>query len=215
MTRTAWVVVGCVLAVAAGGCATDDEMQPREQAPHTVTVITRDAAPLPRLPTGRSSYVAGRPATAVDGDIHLDGTTIDVAPLRADAAFATRGGTYFLNGSELWFTDGSGARATGFSRIDTVVVSRDGRYLGLVDRNHGPSVPGGAERASAVVYDTTTGRPLLRSYAGMGRLGNGLRALYAATEPRVLGFRGHALEALTPHGTWRYALDHSRPTRVD
>jgi hypothetical protein len=215
MRRTPWIAAGCLLALTLSGCATDDEMRHPDWTSRTVEVVTRGAADLPTLPTGRSSYAAGRPATVAGGDIHIGRTTIDVAPLRADAAYATRGGTFFLNGSELWFTDGERARATGFTHVNAVVASDDGRYLGLVDRNHGPSVPGGADLASAVVYDTTTGTPLLRSYAGMGRLRDDLRALYRATPPRVTGFLDHALEVRTPDGTWRYPLDGARPRRVD
>ncbi|MGN6250536.1 MAG: hypothetical protein ACTHNS_01845 [Marmoricola sp.] len=196
------------------GCSTapDDEMVPRPTA--VTTVVSHAAAPLPRLPHGASTYRPGEPARVRDGVIEVDGRRIDVAPLRADQAVATRGGTFFLNAGELWYAGSHGARSTGLSQVDRLVLSPDGRRLGLVDRTHGPS---GADRtrvAAVVVYDTVTGRPVLRSTAGMGALGEDLHSAYAATPPEVVSLGTTALVARTPSGRYRYPLDGGRPMRL-
>lgn len=208
------LAVVAAVALAMAGCATtpDDEMVPRPTA--VTTVVSRAAAPLPRLPHSASTFVAGRPAYVRDDVVHAGGTAVAVAPLRADEAVATRGGTYFLNAGELWHLDRSAARSTGFTEVGHLVVSVDGRYLGFVDRTHGPSRPGGVPLAAAIAYDTTTGRAMLRSSAGMGHLGDDLRQRYAAQPPRVLALRAGALLARTPAGRYRYPLDGSAPSRL-
>lgn len=216
--RRSWAVAPAVVLVAGvllSGCerAPDDEMIPKPTVSETV-VTGSAAAPLPRLATGTSTYVHGQQVTVGAGVIHLGATRIDVAPLRADAAVATLGGTYFLNAGELWFTTGLAARSTGFDQVTRIRVSADGRYLGFVDRNHGPARIGGVPQAAAVVYDTTTGRALVRSSAGMGRLSVNLGATYAATPPVALGFQPDAFLAHTPEGRYRYPLDGSVPTAV-
>jgi hypothetical protein len=198
-------------ALLVSACATtpDDEMVPRPTA--VTTLVSRAAAPLPRLPHGPSTYVPGHPASVHDGVIHAGGHTVAVAPLRADEAVATRGGTYFLNAGELWYVGGHAARSTGLVDLAHLAVSSDGRYLALVDRTHGPSVPGGVPVASVVAYDTTSGRVVLRSSAGMGSAGDDLRAAYAADPPRVVSVSDDAVVARTPAGRYRYPLDGSTP----
>ena len=213
--RTRWLRSLALLPCAAAlvsACSTtpDDEMVPRPTA--VTTVVSQAAAPLPRLPHGASTYVAGRPATISNGAIHAGGHTVVVAPLRADQAVATRGGTYFLNAGELWYVADHAARSTGLVAVGHLALSSDGRYLALVDRTHGPSVPGGVPVAAAVVYDTTSGRVVLRSRAGMGSVGDDLRSAYAARPPRVLSVSDQALVARTPAGRYRYPLDGSTPT---
>lgn len=210
--RRLLLVAALTAVVATAGCAAspDDEMVPRPTA--VTTVLSRAAAPLPSLPHSASTFVAGRPAYVRDDVIHVGGTTVSVAPLRADEAVATRGGTYFLNAGELWHLDGSAARSTGFTDVAHLAVSADGRYLAFVDRTHGPSRPGDVPVAAVVAYAATTGRPVLRSSAGMGRLGDDLRRRYAVRPPRVLGVREGAVLARTPAGRYRYPLDGGAPT---
>lgn len=201
-------------AVLLAGCATspDDEMVPRPTA--VTTLVSRAASPLPRLTHGASTYVQGVPARVRDGSIHVGPRTVSVAPLRADQAVASRGGTYFLNAGELWYLGGHGARSTGFDAVTHLVVSADGRFLGFVDRNHGPSRPGDAPLAAAVVYDTASGRPVLRSTAGMGSLSDDLRRTYAARPPRALALSDAALVVRAPEGRFRYPLDGGTPSRL-
>jgi hypothetical protein len=98
--------------------------------------------------------------------------------------------------------------------VARIRVSADGRYLGFVDRNHGPAATGEPQVAAAVVYDTTTGQPLLRSYAGMGEGEADLEATYAAHPPVALGFRDHAFLARTAHERYRYPLDGGTPSAL-
>jgi len=194
------------------GCA---KQMGEEPAPSPVkrTVATVVEAPLPRLPHGKA-LTPVPPVEVADNRITIGDRTVDVAPLRADSAVSTRGGVYFLNAGELWFLAEHGARSTGFTGLTGVVVSANGRYLGLVDRNHGPASHGGASVAAAVAYDTKTGEARLRSYAGMGHAGARLTKVYADHPPTATAFEGNALVANTPSGTWRYPLDGSDPTRV-
>ncbi|WP_310964960.1 hypothetical protein [Nocardioides terrisoli] len=205
------VALFALVSVLAAGCAASahDQIEP-----HVVerTTVMRAAATLPVLPHGRSSYRHDRMVSVEGGRIHLGRRVISVAPLRADEAVATRGGTFFLNDGELWFTAAGRARSTGFEHVTHVVASPDGVFLGFVDRNHGPRLSGDDPVAAVVVVDTRTGKVLLRSYAGMGTADGRVRERYAQTTPTALSFRGDALLARTSSGRWRYPLDGSRPS---
>ena len=136
--------------------------------------------------------------------------------MRADAAVSTRGGVYFLNAGEVWYLDDRGARGTGYAHVRRLVVSSDGRYLGLVDRNHGPVDAAKVQIATAVAYDTTTGRVALHSRAGMrgssaGAADTDLRALYRRHPPVATGFFDDALIASTPAGMYVYPLSGAAP----
>lgn len=194
------LVVGALLST---GCA----QQMAEEGPAipqaTRTIITVTALALPQLP--HREVRGSLPGVDVaDNRIVVGHRTVDVSPLRADSAVSTRGGVFFLNEGELWFLSRDGARATGFAGVSRVVVSADGRYLGLVDRNHGPAISGNAQVAAAVVYDTVTGHALVRSYAGMGRSSAQLGTTYAAHPPTVQRFDGAALVVDTPTGLRSY-----------
>jgi len=203
-------VVGAVLTA---GCAQQvgEEGPAKPVVKRTVTTVV--AAPLPTLPHARTRQQLAKVWVA-DNRITVGTREVDVAPLRADLAVSTRGGVYFLNAGELWFLAAHGARSTGYTGLAAVVTSADGRYLGLVDRNHGPSISGGAPLAAAVVYDTETGRLRLRSYVGMGRPSTRLASTYAGAPPTATGFGGGAMLASTPSGIWRYPLDGRAPTKV-
>lgn len=198
---------------AATGCtqAPDDETGPHASAQRTV--VTRAAAPLPRLPHAhrRVGSVLGAVRVSRGRDIHLGDRVLDVSPLHADAAVATLGGVYFLEAGDLWFADAHSAHATGFSSVSRMVATRDGRYLAIVDRNHGPARPGTPPLAAVVVYDARTGRLVLHSRAGMGRIGRGLAASYTPTRPQVRSISDRAVIATTPDGPWRYPLRGGRP----
>lgn len=213
--RRALALASLAAVTATAGCATtpDDEMVPRPTA--VTTVLSRAAARLPLLPHSASTFVAGEPAYVRNDVIHAGGTAVAVAPLRADEAVATRGGTYFLNAGELWHLQGGAARSTGFADVARLAVSADGRYLAFVDRTHGPSRPGGVPVAAAVAYATATGRPVLRSSAGMGNVGDDLRRRYAVRPPHVLAVREGAVVARTPSGRYRYPLGGGAPTPID
>jgi len=204
------VLIGALLCAGCARQMAEEEPSPAH-ATRTVSVVV--AAPLPRLPHDQAVTAIPKVEVA-DNRITVGDQTVDVAPLRADSAVSTLGGVYFLNAGELWFLAKHGARSTGFTGLKGVVVSASGRYLGLVDRNHGPASHGGAALAAAVVYDTGTGKVKLRSYAGMGDPSAGLTKTYAAQPPAVRDFEGRALVVDTPSGTWRYPLDGSDPTRV-
>jgi len=209
--RPGSLTVALVAALALSACAPQGDEDPMPKPTATRTVVTTAAVPLPRLP----HHVVGWPApplTVDDNEIHVGSRTIDVSPLRADMAVSTRGGIYFLNAGELWFLDEHGAVGTGFARMRRIAVSADGRYLGLIDRTHGPVTDDGPHVARVVVYDTTTGRPVLHSRVGMGAgPGRDLRQVYEADPPTIIGFEGDALVAATPKGRYAYPISGAAP----
>lgn len=174
------------------------------------TVVSVAASPLPPLPHERVAGALPRVRVNETG-IVIGSRTVNVSPLRADVAVSTRGGVYFLNRGELWYFSRNGARSIGYTGLHRLVVSANGRYLGLVDHDHGPAIGDGGPVAAAVVYDTSTGRIRVRSYAGMGKPSATLRSIYAITPPQPLGFEGRNFVALTPSGTWRYPVDGGKP----
>lgn len=196
------------IALTAAGCSTGGD--PELVRPTVVVHSVAPARPLPRLPVGPSSWQPGRRVWVGQGEIHLGSQVVDVAPLNADQAVATRGGTYFLNGHTLWLAGSDSARSTALTRVGRIAASPDGRYLGLVDRTYGPHTAKSGPVAAAVVYDTRTGRPVVRSYAGMGRPGPGLTRRYRASPPEALGFRGDTFLARTPAGVFGYSARSGR-----
>lgn len=205
--------VALVATLALTGCAPQGDEDPVPTPTATRTVVTKTAVPLPKLPHRAVTWPA--PAVSAHGNTIQVGTqTYDVAPMRADEAVSTRGGVYFLSSGEVWFLDRHGARGTGFARVRHLVVSADGRHLGLVDRNHGPVTAGGTQVATAVAYDTTTGRAILHSRVGM-RTDGGLRRAYRADPPAAIAIADGALLATTPNGVYVYPLSGAAPHARD
>lgn len=208
MIRGTAVTAACLL-VAAGllaGCrpGPDDEMVPRPTATHTVLV--QSAVPLPRLPVGSAATDPGRRVRPDGGRIQLGGRTLDVSPLHVAVLVGTLGGAFLVADGRLWAAGGPSLRSLPFEQVHGLAVSADGRYLGLVDRNHGPGPAHGVRQALAVVYDTTTGRPVVRSSRGMGDRRADLARLYRARPPSALRFSGDTFVAHTPHGVERYPV---------
>lgn len=200
-----------VIPVLAGCRWSNDDAEKTPSATHTV--LTHASTSLPALPHGRSTWAKRQRVVVADNLITVGKHTVDVSPLRADSAVTTLGGTYFLNAGELWFLDAGGARSTGFMHLTRIVVSANGRYLGFVDRNHGPSMGAGSQLAAAVVYDTTDGRVLVRSAMGMGTTKDDLARLYE-NPPAPLTFQHGALFVSTPHGTYLYPVSGATPSHV-
>lgn len=218
-------VLACAAMLALSACAQQgDDGAPPPKATHTV--VTHPRLPLPTIAHQATSWPAPK-MMLVGNTIVVGGTsksptvrstktkkTYNVSPLRADSAVSTRGGIYFLNAGELWFLGSDGAESTGFVGLTRVIVSADGRYLGLVDRNHGPSLPGKGELAAAVVYDVTTGSAIIRSSVGMGKTSDDLERIYAAQPPVPITFRDDSYFVSTPSGTFRYPLGGGTPSKV-
>lgn len=159
------------------GCGAPDDEGPR--ASPSVSVTPELPTDLPRLPVGHGNIRPGQ-------QVHVPG-------MRADRVVAVPGGAFFLNGTELWFTDLVRARATDFLDVSSLIVSPDGRRIGFLDHSHGPTDAHGTHLILVIAYDARTGRPLASSYDGMGALAQDLAALYLSSRPRILGFAGNEM----------------------
>jgi hypothetical protein len=178
------------------GCGGPDD----EATPPVVTTTLPPETPkdLPDLPVGHADVGPGDHVRARGSVLHVDGTTVDLAPMRIGALVVVTGGVFFLNGTELWFTDLSRARATGYADVRSLVASPNGTRLAFLDLQHGPKDKDGTPLAISIAYDATTGTSLAASYDGMGDVTtDDLSQLYERDEPRIIGFEG---DALVVHG---------------
>ena len=94
------------------------------------------------------------------------------------------------------------ARVADLGGIGWLSTTADGRYLAYVDHEHGPRNLGDHRIAETVVFDTTTGREVVRDAAGNGaRTGTeDLADLYGESTPTVLGFDDDAVYSQTARG---------------
>jgi hypothetical protein len=207
-------VLAAVLAVSLVACgAPDDELVPPVV---TTTVPPEPPTDLVDLPVGTGNLAPGDRVRARDGVLKVDGRTVDLSPLHVDDFVVVRGGIFFRNDTELWFTDLGRARGTGYTDVQSLVASPDGRRLAFLDLEHGPKDARGTSLAISIAYDATTGKALVASYAGMGDLTrDDLAARYRREPPRVLGFDG---DTLLVHGAtgkdYRVPLDGSPATPI-
>ncbi len=160
----------------------DDELV----RPEVTTTLAPELPTLPSLPVG-SGPVRPRDAVSVEGStVTVGSRSVPLAPLRVDDYVVVRGGVFFLNGDELWFTDLSRAQPTGFTDVASLVTSPDGRVIAFIDHAHGPADAAGTPLALSAAYDARTGRLLASSYAGMGDVNtDDLAELYRQSPPRV------------------------------
>lgn len=198
VSASRWVTtaLAVVLAVTLSGCGAPDD----ETSRPTVTTTLPPEVPtqLVDLPVGSGDVGPGDRVQAQGGVLRVDGRVTDLAPLRVDELSVVRGGVFFRNGTELWFTDLDRARATGYADVRSLVASPDGRRFAFLDLEHGPKDRHGTPLAISIAYDATTGKALVASYAGMGDVTtDDLAHLYETGEPRIVGFDG---DDLVVHG---------------
>lgn len=196
LSRTLTLAV--VLLVVLSGCGS----QPAQQAV--------------RIPVGSATIARDAVVWSRGKVLHVDDATIDVGRV-IDALAPARGGVYFLASGRMWFTDLERVRPTPVRGILDLHTSADGRYLGVIDFDHGPRDRFDTRRAAVLVLDTTTGRTVLRDESRMGSLDeDDLADLYEDSSPQVIGFGvddDAAVYAAAALGdTLRYPLDGSRPT---
>ncbi|MGY2873414.1 hypothetical protein ACVW00_000604 [Marmoricola sp. URHA0025 HA25] len=202
-----------VVAVALTGCgAREDEASGPRTLQAAVPLQNLADLPVGTADVGPGDKVRGRGSSLVVG-----GEVTDLAPLRVDEPVVVKGGVFFRNRTELWFTDLDHARATGYGHVESLVASPDGRRLAFLDFEHGPPDRFGTPLAMSVVYDATTGKPVVASYVGMGDVrSDDLTDLYEDGEPRILRFAG---DALLVHGAsgnvdYRIPLDGGAPQKL-
>jgi hypothetical protein len=145
------------------------------------------------LPAGVGPLATDAVLWAVGDTIHVDDRVIRVGkPVRA--MVEANGRIYLLQGLSdvVWVTDGAAVRSTSL-RADELSVSKNNRYLGLLDKSDG--MPW-----STVIVDLETGEVVVHDDAGMGDAEDDLADLYEDAEPRVLGFDGDELFVRTASG---------------
>jgi hypothetical protein len=201
-----------VVALTLTGCGATDDETVRPRASATTQPLDR----LPELPVGTGAVGPENRVRARVSSLVVDGRSVDLAPMRVDEVAVVLGGVYFRNGTELWFTDLDRARGTGFGDVQSLVASSDGRRLAFLDLAHGPVDQFDTPLAMSVVYDATTGKPLVASDAGMGDIAeDDLADLYEDGEPRIIRFDG---DALLVHGAtggdYRIPLDGGKAVKV-
>jgi hypothetical protein len=168
------------------------------------------------LPVGPPAAAPGELVFAAGEELHVGARTYAVRPA-PETMVATAGGLYYLADGVLYrWRDGpaGSARVAALGGIGWLSTTADGRYLAYVDHEHGPRNLGGHRIAETVVFDTTTGREVVRDAAGNGaRTGTeDLSDLYGESTPTVLGFDDDAVYAQTARGgaVLRWDLDTGR-----
>ena len=147
MTRRVAAILVAVLVALTTGCelSQDDEMAP----PPKRTVTKSPAPPVPtQVPTGQGSVSPQTVVWAQDSTLHFGKRQVDVSPLRIDSFVVVNGGVFFISRSELWFTDLSRVRGTGFTGVTRVSTTRDAGAL-RVQTSQGS--------ASGYAFDLATG----------------------------------------------------------
>ncbi len=193
-----------------GGCGTPDDETTRPT--RTATVAPQLPENLPQLPVGTGDVAPGDAVHARGPLLMVNGRRIRLAPLRADTVAVVKGGVFFLNDDELWFTDLDQARPTGFDQVSSLVASEDGRWVAFVDRGHGPKDDHGTPLALVLAYDAQTGKVQRATYEGMGDPAtDDLAARYAKSAPAVLGFDGKTMIVRGVDGVHRIPLEGGEP----
>ena len=190
MSRLAPALLAGALLLAGCGAPDDETTRPTV----TTTLPPETPTDLPHLPVGQGDVGPGDPVRVHRSVLRVGGRTVRLSPLRVDDLAVVRGGVFFRNGTELWFTDLGRVRATGYAHVESLVASPDGTRLAFLDLEHGPKDRYGTPLAISIAYDATTGTPLVASYEGMGDLHtDDLADLYEDGDPRIVGFEGDDL----------------------
>lgn len=165
------------------------------------------------LPSGQRPASGTEVVFATGEELHLGARTYPILPA-PQTMVDTAGGLYYLTDSVLYRWDRRRNRSTRVADIGGIgwlSTTADGRYLAYVDFAHGPRNVRGHRIAETVVFDTTTGREVVRDATGNGaRTGtDDLPDLYGESTPTVLGFDDDAVYAQTARGgaISRWALD--------
>jgi hypothetical protein len=163
MPRPLVLVLALVAALTLAGCRSgpDDEMV---RPTVTETAAPQPPSDLPDLPVGNAPVQPGDPVRVGGATLHVDGRTADLAPLRVDAWAVVPGGVFFLNRTELWFTDLRRAIPTPYKDVTDLTANADGTRLSFVDHQHGADGPDGLPLPVRITYDARTGAPLGSGY---------------------------------------------------
>jgi hypothetical protein len=130
----------------------DDEMAPRPTKTVTKSAKpnTARSTPVPKtLPVGEGTITPQAEVWAQESTLHYGTKQVDVSPLRIDSLVVVAGGVFFLSRRELWFTDLSRVRGTGFAGVTRVSTTADASAL---------RVDLGTGSGGVYAYDVSTGK---------------------------------------------------------
>lgn len=109
-----------------------------------------------------------------------------------DTMVATAGGLYYLADEVLFLWNGKKSERVadiGGGSLSTLFTTTSGRYLGFMDFEHGSTNSKDKHVAEAVVFDTVTGRQVIRDHTGNGDpADDDLADLYSEDRPTFMGF---------------------------
>jgi hypothetical protein len=156
------------------------------------------------LPTGQPVASPAQVVFATGEELHIASRTYPIRPA-PQTMVSTAGGLYYLTNGVLygWSPDhDESTRVADIGGIGWLSTTADGRYLAFVDFEHGPRNAHGSRIAEVVVFDTSSGRQLVRDATGNGSRTSteDLSDLYGESTPTVLGFDDDAVYAQTAHG---------------
>lgn len=205
MMRTGtWLVVGLLLAATASACGEESAGSKPQSAPYTLPVHDVE------IPTDQVSWAHER--TLYLGKRELDlGRPVNQYVLTPHSIVFTD------TTGALWSSDGASAPVqiaeVGPTRL---VVSPDGGHLGFIDFEHGAPDRDGDSKAQVVVFDTASGKQLIRDSRHISDSKElGQAELFEEGLPEVVGFADggvYAGDATTPS---LFPLDGSEPKVVD
>lgn len=202
MIRMTATVVALLLMPLTSACG--DETPGGERAataPYSLPVHAAD------IPLDQVSWAEGSTLHVGDREIEL-GHRIDQYALTPHAIV-------FMDRTTLWSSDGTSAPVrvaeTGLAHL---VLSSDRRYLGFIDREHGPRRDG-ESIAELVVFDTATGKQLIRDSRHIGETDDGVGQA-ELFEQGILGLAGFDEDSAYAgqDDLMRFPLDGGDPERA-
>ena len=167
----------------------------------------------PVAESGELVYAAGQ-ALHVGDETH----TLTPAP---DGMVTTAGGLYYRADEVLFLWDGKKSERVadiGGGSLSTLFTTTSGRYLGFIDFEHGPTNSADEHVGEAVVFDTVTGKQIIRDHTGNGDPSDDdLADLYSEDPPTFMGFDDKHAYVRTPSGgfvSYDLATGEAHPTKV-
>lgn len=153
------------------------------------------AEPL-RVPVGTAAYDLNAPTWLQAGEVHIGDEAFPTPP-GSQTYVVTEKAIYYGTDDGLYMFDGGEPEQFSTSSWPGLEVSADGRYLGLIDNEHGPFDEFDTSAAVPTVVDLSTGKTVLRIEPGSLK-GEDLGALYSELPPYVAGFIGEDVVVSDP-----------------
>lgn len=171
----------------------------------------------PSLPTADPPAQPDEVVYASGERLFVAGREYPVSPAPESLAL-TSGGLYYQAGRTLYlWDDGQSVEVADLGDVQWLQTDAEGRYLGYVDRRHGPMNLSRERIAQVVVVDTTTGEEIVRDATGNGDRweAEDLPTLYAELPPTILGFDdSHVYASTASAAYYRWDLRSGERERV-